>query len=423
MPAYPLAEIRESFPLLRGGRPAEGGSRTEEPFVYLDSAATALTPQPVIEAVDHYYRDNSTNIHRGLYRLSEEATRIYEEGRARVARFIGASSPEEVIFTHGTTESINLLAYSWASGLSRDELVVATEMEHHANLLPWQQLSGRGGPPLGFIPVDSKSGKLSLGSSDNEEEELKKLIPPKTALVTLTGMSNVTGIEPPVAKVVRRAREVGAKVLLDAAQYSAHHRIDVQKLDVDFLVFSGHKLYGPTGIGVLWARSGLLDDCPPFLSGGDMIEKVSLEKSSFRPPPHRFEAGTPHIAGVAGLCAAMDFVESIGWESISQHEEELTEELLSVLCEMEGLELYGTRDTESRSSVVSFNLSNVHPHDAGTLLSDRGIAVRAGLHCAQPYVEKLGSGGTVRVALGMYTGSDDIHALKSGLDEVRSIFA
>ncbi|MFP4617563.1 MAG: aminotransferase class V-fold PLP-dependent enzyme [Spirochaetaceae bacterium] len=411
-----VEEIRKAFPTIGETGKNEGNRGEEEtPFIYLDSAATALTPLPVIEAVDRYYRTNSTNIHRGLYRRSEEATELYEESRAKVARFLSASSPGEIIFTHGATESINLLAYSWADRLGPEDTVVATEMEHHANLVPWQELARRRGTRLEFIPVDPKSGTL-------KEEEIETVIHDRTALVAVTGMSNVTGVRPPIEKIAARARTVGAKVLLDASQLAAHERIDLRILDIDFLVFSGHKLYGPTGVGVLWSRSGLLEGSPPFLSGGDMIEQVSLEKSTFRRPPYRFEAGTPHIAGVAGLSAALDFISSVGWEAIKKQESLCAEHLLSLLADFKNVEVYGPVQSSERSAVVSFNISNVHPHDAGTLLSERGIAVRAGLHCAQPYVESLGARGTVRASIGMYTTIEEIEALREGLKEVSSVF-
>ncbi len=421
-----LDEIRAQFPVLAageasgavGGNEATGNGaskRGTHPFIYLDSAATALTPLPVIEAVDAYYRNNSTNIHRGLYRRSEEATELYEGARGKIARYIGAASPDEVIFTHGATESINLLAYAWAERLGPGDAIVCTEMEHHANLVPWQEAARRSGADLRFIPVDSESGEL-------DESTIERLIDGGVALVAVTGMSNVTGVRPPVERIAARAREVGAKVLLDAAQLAAHEELDVGRIDADFLVFSGHKIYGPTGIGVLWARTGSLDDVPPFLSGGDMIEQVRLEETSFRRPPQRFEAGTPHIAGAAGLAAAIDFIESIGWEKIAEHERTCTARLLELLGEFEDIEIYGPPEAERRSSVVSFNLANVHPHDVGTMLSEHGIAVRAGFHCAQPYVERLGGHGTVRAAIGVYTSLEEIELLQAGLEEVASIF-
>ncbi|MFO7850445.1 MAG: SufS family cysteine desulfurase [Spirochaetia bacterium] len=402
------AEIRRAFPTL-------GAREGDRPFIYLDSAATALTPLPVIEAVDGYYRNNSTNIHRGLYRRSEEATELYEEARAKVARFISASSPGEIIFTHGATESINLVAYSWGSRLGREDTIVATEMEHHANIVPWQELSRRSGARIDFIPVDSDKGTI-------KEETIDTLIHSNTALVAVTGMSNVTGVCPPIEKIAARARKVGAKVLLDASQLAAHQRIDLNRLDIDFLVFSGHKLYGPTGVGILWARSGLLDEAPPFLGGGDMIEQVSLKESTFRRPPHRFEAGTPHIAGAAGLSAAIDFISSIGWEKIAAQERACTEHVLGLLSDFPNIKVYGPERASDRNGVISFNVSNVHPHDVGTLLSEHGIAVRAGLHCAQPYVETLGARGTVRASLGMYTTIEEIEALREGLKEVSTVF-
>ena len=403
-----MREIRDQFPVLSR---IEGG----RPFVYLDSAATALTPEPVITAISSYYRENSTNIHRGLYRLSEEATALYEGARARTAEFISASSPGEVIFTRCATESINLVAYSWAQHLGPGDTVVTTELEHHADLVPWQLLAERNGVELVFLPLDPRTGTI-------DENSIDERIGPDTALVAVSGMSNVTGVQPPLEAIVRRAKEVGAKVLLDAAQLAAHEPIDVQELGIDFLAFSGHKLYGPTGIGVLWARKGTLEDAVPFMSGGDMIERVGLKQSAFRKVPHRFEAGTPHIAGAAGLSAAMDFITSVGWERIHRQETACTKRLLEALGNDERIDVYGPGDASLRSPVVSFNLRNVHPHDVDTLLGEQAVAVRAGLHCAQPYVEKLGTRGTVRASIGMYTDVDDIDALISRLREVFSIF-
>ncbi len=408
MNAQQIDHIRREFPVL--SRRIEG-----RPTVYLDSAATALTPRPVIEAVTSYYRDNSTNIHRGLYPLSEEATELYEGARRKIAGFLRAASPLEIIFTSGATDSINLVAHSWAERLGPGDRITVTEMEHHANLIPWQQCASRRGCELDVISVEPMSGVL-------REEEIEEKIGEKTALVALTGMSNVTGIMPPIGEIIRRAREYGALVLLDASQYIVHEKVDLRELDIDFLAFSGHKLYGPTGIGVLWARSGVLDTAAPYRSGGDMIEAVSLKETRFRKPPHRFEAGTPHIAGASGLAAAISFIESLDRDEIRRHERSCTEYLIEMLAGFDDLHIFGGTDTRERSAVVSFTIGGIHPHDAATVLGRRGIALRAGLHCAQPYTEHFGIGGTLRASLGMYNSRKDIEALHEGLEEVRSIF-
>jgi cysteine desulfurase / selenocysteine lyase len=405
-----INRIRKEFPVL--SRRIDG-----RPLVYLDSAATALTPRPVIEAVTSYYRDNSANIHRGLYPLSEEATELYEGARRRVAEFLCAASAQEIIFTSGATDSINLVAHSWAERLGPEDRITVTEMEHHANLVPWQQCAVRRGCELDVISVEPLSGML-------REEEIEEKIGEKTALVALTGMSNVTGIVPPIERIVRRAGEVGALVLLDASQHIVHENVNLRELDIDFLAFSGHKLYGPTGIGVLWAKSGLLDASPPYRSGGDMIETVSLKESRFRKAPHRFEAGTPHIAGAAGLAAAVSFLESLNRDEIRRHERDCTKSLIEMLAGFDALRIFGSTDTAERRSVVSFTIAGIHPHDAASILGRRGIALRAGLHCAQPYSECLepGAGGSLRASLGIYNNREDIDTLRGGIEEVISIF-
>ena len=403
-----IHDLRSRIPLLAQRM---GGN----PLIYLDSAASAPTPENVIEAISDYYRRYSCNIHRGLYELSSEATDRYERTRRRIADFIGAA-PEEIIYTRGTTEAVNLIAGTWGREyLGPGDAVVITELEHHANLVPWQELTARTGAELRYIPIDSVTGEI-------RSEEIEHIIDEKVALVAVSAMSNVTGVEPPLQDLRRAARSAGALFAIDAAQLAAHRPVNVTHLDPDFLVFSLHKLYGPTGLGVLYARSSILEKLPPFLTGGDMITRVRKESADYRDPPQRFEAGTPHIAGVFGAEAAINFLEEVGLERIARHEQQLMQYALERIGSMEKVELYGPRDPE-QGAICSFNIEGVHPHDTATILAERGIAVRAGFHCAQPYVERLGAPGTVRASLAFFNTPEEIDHLVEGLRLVRKIFA
>jgi cysteine desulfurase/selenocysteine lyase len=403
-----LREIRRRIPLLS----RLSGDR---PLVYMDNAASAPTPDRVIEAVADYYRNYSCNIHRGLYELSSTATERYERSRRRIAAFLGADS-EEIVYTPGATAAVNLVAESWgANNLKPGDAVAVSELEHHANLIPWQRLTARTGTELRFLPVDPATGEL-------REEEIPHVIDEKVKLVAVSAMSNVTGVITPLRAIAAAARRAGATLLVDAAQHAVHRRIDVREMDADFLVFSLHKLFGPTGLGILFGRRELLQQMPPFLTGGDMITRVGKREADFQEPPQRFEAGTPHIAGVFGAEAAVDFLEEIGRQRIEEREEVLLRYALQRLEETPGLVLYGPRDPR-QGAVCSFNLEGIHAHDTATILAEQGIAVRAGFHCAQPYVERLGAQGTVRASLAFFNTEEEIDYLIEALSEVRRIFA
>ena len=390
-----IAAVRADFPVL-------SSQMKGHPLAYFDNGATGLTPLPVINAIESYYRNSSCNIHRGIYELSEQTTEKFESSRAHIAAFINAASEEEIVFTHGATESINIVAYGWGDQhIHAGDEIVITEMEHHANLVPWQQLAARKSANLKFIPIDPKTGCLQL-------DKLEQILTPKTKLLAVSGMSNVTGVENPLPRLVEAARAVDALVLIDAAQYVVHADVDVQKLDVDFLVFSGHKLYGPTGIGVLYGKREVLESMSPFISGGDMILDVKKEHSTFRETPYRLEAGTPNIAGALGLSAAITYINGIGMSAIQDREKTLMKYALQRAEGIKGMHVYGPLDTSQQGSVFSFTIDEIHPHDLGTVLNEHGVAVRAGFHCAQPYVEAMGSHGTVRATFSFYNTVEEI---------------
>ena len=359
--AYDVARIRSDFPILattvRGKR-----------LAFLDTAASAQRPLAVIEAVDHYERTSHANVHRGVYELSQKATDAFEGARERVRRFINAASLKEIIFTRGTTESINLVAQSWGRRLGPGDEIVITWMEHHANIVPWQMLCERTGATLKVAPIDRR-GELDLAG-------FRALLSPRTNLVAFTQVSNALGTVLPIQDMIAAARAVGALTLIDGAQAVAHQRIDVRKLDCDFYVFSSHKLYGPTGIGVLWAREAVLRDMPPWQGGGDMILTVSFSGTTYNELPYRFEAGTPNISGAVGLAAAIDYLESLGIERAHAHEQRLLARATSSLKAIDGLQIIG--ESREKSGVISFVLEGVHPHDLGTILDDEGVAVRTG---------------------------------------------
>ncbi|MFN8481708.1 MAG: cysteine desulfurase [Anaerolineae bacterium] len=402
-----VRRIREDFPVLE--RVVNG-----HPLVYLDSAATSQKPKAVIDAIDSYYRNYNANVHRGLHALSEEATEAYEGARKRIGRFVNARSFREVIFTRNATEAINLVAYSWGSANIRagDEIIV-TDMEHHSNFVPWQLLAQRTGATLRFIPI-TDDGLLDLDVYDS-------LLGPRTRIVAFTGMSNVLGTITPAREIIARAHAAGAKALVDASQLIPHLGADVRTLDADFMAFTGHKMLGPTGIGVLWARRELLEEMPPFLGGGDMIREVYHESSRWNDLPWKFEAGTPSIAEGIGLGVAVDYLTTVGLDKIHVHEQNVTQYALERLGTIKGLTLYGPPAAQ-RGGVVSFNVDNIHPHDLATLLDQRGIAIRAGHHCAQPLTERLGVGSTARASFYLYTLREEIDALAEGLEHAKSVF-
>jgi cysteine desulfurase / selenocysteine lyase len=403
-----INEVREDFPILQ--RETSNGVR----LVYLDSTATSQKPLSVIEAMDGYYRRSNANIHRGVHTLAEEATTMYEQARVKIAKFINARSAHQIIYTRNTTESINLVAYSWArANLKQGDLVILTEMEHHSNLVPWHMLQAERGIELDFIPV-FEDGLLDL-------ETYQVLLERKPKLVSFTHMSNVLGTINPAQEIIRMAHEAGAVTLVDAAQSVPHLKVDVQALDADFLAFSAHKMCGPTGIGALYGRMELLESMPPFLGGGDMIKEVKLR--SFRPNtlPHKFEAGTPAIAEAVGFGAAVDYLSSLGMDSIAAHEHEITEYALERLEEVPGVKLFGP-DASQKGGVAAFTLEGVHPHDVAQILDKDGIAVRAGHHCAQPLHEKFGIPATSRASFYLYNTKEEVDLLVNGIYKVKELF-
>lgn len=404
-----IQRVRADFPILNR-EVAPGKS-----IVYLDSTATAQKPTQVLQAMDAYYRQSSANIHRGIHVLAEEATMLYESARHRVAGFIGAASPRQVIFTRNTTESINLVALTWGrQNLNAGDVVILTEMEHHSNLVPWQMLAAEKGLRLEFIPV-TPAGLLDLEAY----EQLLKMGP---RLVAFTHMSNVLGTINPAGEMVQRAHQVGALTLIDAAQSVPHFPVNVNELDADFVAFSGHKMCGPTGIGVLYGRREVLESMPPFLGGGDMIRRVHLRSFVPNELPHKFEAGTPAIAEVIGLGAAVDYLSSLGMEAIASHEYGLLSYALERLEEIPGLQVFGP-EAEYKGGVVSFVLAGVHPHDVAQILDNDGIAVRAGHHCAMPLHEKYNIPATTRASFYLYNMRDEVDKLVQGIYKVKELFA
>ncbi|MBM3145534.1 MAG: cysteine desulfurase [Chloroflexi bacterium] len=404
-----IQKIRADFPIL--GREMRSGV----PLVYLDSTATSQKPVQVLEAMDRYYRRSNANIHRGLYTLAEEATVEYENARERIAAFIGAATPKEVIFTRNTTESINLVARSWGqTNLDDGDVVILTEMEHHSNLVPWQLLAAERNLRLEFISV-TRDGLLDLDSY----AELLKLEP---KLVAFTQMSNVLGTIIPAREIIRMAHQVGANTLVDAAQSVPHIPVDVGDLGADFLAFSGHKMCGPTGIGVLYGRKKLLEAMPPFLGGGDMIKRVELRSFQSNALPYKFEAGTSAIAEAIGLGAAVDYLSGIGMKAIEQHEQEIIAYALERLEEIPGVEVFGP-EAQYKGAVASFTLSEAHAHDISQILDREGIAVRAGHHCAMPLHEKFGIPATTRASFYLYNTKEEVDRLVEGIYKVKNIFA
>ena len=406
-PHYDVARIRADFPIL--AREVYG-----KPLVYLDNAATTQKPRVVIDAIRRFYEETNANIHRGLHFLSERATEQYESVRSKVRDFLGAGDDREIVFTRGTTEAINLVAASWGRWQLRpgDEIVLSA-MEHHSNIVPWQLVCEATGAKIRVIPMDD-SGELQL-------EEYEKLLGPRTKLVAITHVSNALGTVNPVQKIVAAAKAVGARVLVDGAQAVPHLPVNVQALGCDFYAFSGHKLFGPTGVGVLWGRAELLDAMPPYQGGGEMIRTVTFERSTWNHIPHKFEAGTPPIAEVIGLGAAIDYVEQVGREAISQHEHGLLARAIQGLSAVPGVRIVGA--AKHKAAVVSFVLDGIHPHDVGTILDREGIAIRAGHHCAQPLMQRLGLVATARASFALYNTVEEADALVAGVAKVIEVFA
>ena len=407
-PSVDWAALRDQFPALHqdvGGKP----------LVYLDSAATSQKPRSVIAALSKYYEQDNANVHRGIHELSRRATVAYEEARAKLANFIGAAEPEELVWTRGTTEAINLVAGSWglANVKEGDEILLST-MEHHSNIVPWQILANRTGARLRYIEMDDQ-GRWIL-------DDLSDLLTERTRIVAISHISNALGTINPVRDIVDRAKAAGARVLVDGAQAVPHRRVDVQELGCDFYTFSGHKMCGPTGTGALWARRELLESMPPYHGGGEMIRVVGREASTWAEIPHKFEAGTPNIAGAITLGVAADFLDEVGFDAIAEHERNVLAYALERLGELNGIQIYGPTDPNERSGVISFNMGDAHPHDISTILDSEGIAIRAGHHCAQLVMQHFGVSSTARASFYLYNSTDDVDRLVDGLVSVQAIF-
>jgi len=403
--AYDVGAIRADFPILQ--RRVHG-----RPLVYLDNAATTQKPQAVIDIEADYYATMNANIHRGVHALSQQATDAYEAARAKVARFINAASTNEIVFVRGTTEAINLVAQCFARPqLAPGDEIVVSAMEHHSNIVPWQLACRQTGAVLRVVPVD-EAGELDL-------DAYAKLLTPRTRLVAVTHVSNAIGSVVPVRQVITLAHERNVPVLLDGAQAISHRRIDVADLDCDFYAFSGHKLFAPTGIGVLYGKEAHLERMPPYQGGGDMIRSVSFETAEYNDLPYKFEAGTPHIAGAVGLGAALDYVSTIGVDAIAAHVGDLLAAATARVADIPGLRIVGT--ARDKAAILSFTLDGIHPHDIGTILDDRGVAIRAGHHCAMPLMQRYGIDGTARASFSLYNTTEDVDALVAGIHEVRRI--
>ncbi|WP_030394946.1 MULTISPECIES: cysteine desulfurase [Kitasatospora] len=405
--------IRKDFPVLQ--RLLHDG----KPLVYLDNAATSQKPRQVLDALNAYYERHNANVHRGVHVLAEEATALYEGARDKVAAFVNAPSRNEVVFTKNASESLNLVAnmLTWADEPYRvdaESEIVITEMEHHSNIVPWQLLSQRTGAKLKWFGLTDE-GRLDLSNID-------ELITEKTKVVSFTLVSNLLGTVNPVEAIVRKAQSVGALVVIDASQAAPHMVLDVQALEADFVAFTGHKMLAPTGIGVLWGRQELLEDLPPFLGGGEMIETVTMGSSTYAPAPHKFEAGTPPIAQAVGLGAAVDYLTGIGMERIAAHEHAITEYALERLLEVPDLRIIGPRTAVDRGAAISFTLGDIHPHDVGQVLDEQGIAVRVGHHCARPVCLRYGIPATTRASFYLYSTPGEVDALVEGLHHVRNFF-
>jgi cysteine desulfurase/selenocysteine lyase len=404
---FDVYKVRADFPIL--AREVNG-----KPLVYLDNAATTQKPQRVIDSMIHYYTFENSNIHRGVHTLSELATESYEQARAIVQRFLNAAESREIIFVRGATEGVNLVAQTWGrSNIARGDEIVISAMEHHSNIVPWQILCEQQGASLRVAPV-SDAGELLF-------DEFEKLLGPKTRLVAMAHVSNALGTVNPVRKIVQAARRVNARVLLDGAQAVPHMTVDVRAIDCDFYVFSGHKIYAPTGIGILYGKAELLEAMPPYQGGGDMISSVTFEKTLYNRLPYKFEAGTPHVSGAIGLGAAIEYVNSIGIDRIARQEKQVLAYGTKRLLQIPGLRLIGT--AREKEGILSFVLEGIHPHDVGTILDQEGIAIRTGHHCAQPLMDRFGVPATARASLALYNTIEEMDALASGVEKVREVFA
>jgi cysteine desulfurase / selenocysteine lyase len=408
-----VERVRKDFPAL------ERLVHDDRPLVYLDNAATSQKPRQVLEALDDYYTRHNANVHRGLHVLAEEATALYEGARDKVAAFVNAADRAEVVFTKNSTEALNLAAnvIAWADsprGLREGDEVVITEMEHHSNIVPWQMVTQRTGATLRWFPLTDE-GRLDLS-------EIDRLITERTKVVSFVLVSNILGTVNPAEEIVRRAREVGALVVVDASQAAPHMPLDVQALGADLVAFTGHKMCGPTGIGVLWGRKELLEELPPFLGGGEMIEAVTMASSTFAAVPHKFEAGTPPIAQAVGLGAAVDYLTGLGMDAVARHEHAITTYALERLQSVDGLRVIGPATAEARGAAISFALGDLHPHDVGQVLDELGIAVRVGQHCARPVCLRYAVPATTRASFYLYSTMAEVDALVDGLEHVKRFF-
>ncbi len=402
--------LRKDFPILK--RIVRDNKR----LVYLDNASTTQKPNQVIDSISNYYRNYNSNIHRAVYSIAEEATEAYEATRDKIANFINVKDRREIIFVRGTTEAINLVAYSWGrSHIKEGDIIVTTEYEHHSNIVPWQLLTQEKGAKLEYIGMDD-DGELILDDLD------KYLATGKVKLVTFSLMSNVLGTITDAKKIIEKCKAAGVLTLIDAAQAVPHMKVDIEKLGCDFFAFSGHKMLGPTGIGVLWARKSVLETMSPFQGGGDMIREVHKYETTWNDLPYKFEAGTPNIADVVGFGAAIDYLTKIGMDNVREHEVELTKYAIEKLSEIKGIHIYGTKDISKRGGVISFNFADVHPHDVAQIIDGEGIAVRSGHHCAQVLMERLNVAATSRASFYIYNTKEDIDALVSSLNKVAKVF-
>jgi len=403
-------EIRKDFPIL------QRKVRDNKPLIYLDNASTTQKPNQVIDAITDYYKNYNANIHRAVYALAEEATNAYESTRDKVAKFVNVKNREEIIFVRGTTEAINLVAYAWGrSHVEEGDIIVTTEYEHHSNIVPWQILVKEKGAKLEYICMDD-DGQLILDQLD------KYLATGKVKLVTFSLVSNVLGTISDAEKIISKCKNAGVLTLIDGAQAVPHMKVDLEKLDCDFFAFSGHKMLGPTGIGVLWVRKSVLETMNPFHGGGDMIREVHKYETTWNDLPYKFEAGTPNIADVIGFGAAIDYLTNLGIDNIRDHEIELTKYALEKLSNIKGITIYGTKDISKRGGVISFNFHDVHPHDVAQILDGEGIALRSGHHCAQVLMERLDVAATSRASFYIYNTKEDVDALVNSLGKVARLF-
>ena len=401
--------IRREFPTLEQ-------SVNGRPLVYLDNAATSQKPRVVLDALRAYYENDNSNVHRGIHELSRRATVAYEESRAKVAGWVGAAEPSEIVWTRGTTEAINLVSTAWGlDNVGEGDEILISVLEHHSNIIPWQLLARRTGAVIKYIELDQQ-GRWIL-------DELPRLLTDRTKVVAISHVSNALGTVNPVKRVAAAAHEVGALVLVDGAQGAVHMKVDIQELGVDCYAFSGHKMCGPTGIGALWARRDLLDSMEPYQGGGEMIHFVGRDESSWATVPHKFEAGTPNIAGAIGMGTAIDFLSGVGMDAIAKHERELLEYALERMSAVDGIRIYGPQSPDEHSALISFTLGDAHPHDISTILDSEGIAVRAGHHCAQLAMQHFGISATARASIYLYNTESDIDRLIEGLEQVQGIFA